>query len=70
MYAQEMQDGSELFFSSFGVGFANKQASEDQGYQETLATCMKLLQAQPEGSSSLWRSMKLLRGIQSLVDDP
>jgi len=57
-----------------GVGMIDdgvrcKQASEEQGYQETLATWMKLLQDQRDESSSLWRSMKLLRGNQSLVDD-
>jgi len=48
------------FFFGCGLAFAS--------YHETLATWMKLLKAQLEESSSVWRSMKLVSWSQSLVD--
>ena len=59
----EMRDDAmhKFFFFWCGLGFASD-------YQETLATWMKLLQAQLEESSSVWRSMKLVRLSQSLED--
>ena len=51
----------EQFFFGMGWGFPSD-------YQETLATWMKLLQAQLEESSSVRRSMKLVRLSQSLED--
>lgn len=52
-----------FLFLFFGVGWAMQV-----GHQERLATWMKLLQAQLEESSSVCRSIKLVRWSQSLVD--
>lgn len=56
-----------FFFSSIYCVHC-KQVNEEQGLSRNISDLDETAQAKLEASSSVWRSMKLLRGIQSLVD--